>query len=92
MHPLDAKEAKSDLDTDLGLVDFSSRKERKFACPNALEFVMTTMMFHNNDQEFSMKIPEPQSETVAAKIMLYSILTIQSRKKKTHTYCTVLKF
>ena len=55
---------------------FATKKERKFACPNLLEFAMTIMMSHNNDED-SVKIPETQSDTVAAnEIVYYSAVTI----------------
>ena len=61
---------------------FATKKERKSTCPNALEFAMTTLMSHNNDQD-SIKIFEAQpKKMVANETMYYVAVTIQSRKKQ----------
>ena len=49
---------------------FASKKERKFVCSNALEFAMTIVMLHNDDQN-SVKILEAQFKMVAANEMVH---------------------
>ena len=68
---------------DPGLEGFAIKKERKFACPNALEFSMATVMSHNDDQN-SVKILKAQPKIVAANEIVHynSTISIQSRKKK----------
>ena len=64
---------------------FASKKKKKSTCPNALEFSMTIVMLHNDDQD-SVKILEAQPKTMAAnEIVHYSVITIKSKKKQ-NTY------
>ena len=63
-------------------MDFASEKEKKFACPNALEFAITTMMSHNDNQDTEETL-KAQSKVVGAnETVHYSAMTIQSRKKQ----------
>ena len=49
---------------------FCIEKREEFACSNALEFSMTTVMSLNDDQD-SVKISKAQSKTVAANEMVH---------------------